>query len=83
MRELVEIEWLDSTYSQTDGWLDTSEVERWVLRPLPTIRSVGWLVAETDDHVTICMSHQVGLMSDFMKIPWCAVLGYWKIKLEK
>ena len=71
MKPMVYVEWLDSC--STDGWRNH-------YAPVSTIRSVGWLVEEADDHLKIsahfdggegCAPH-----CDVMTIPKQAILSY-------
>ena len=45
--KLVHVTWVDSTYEE--GWVKTSQI----VKSLNSCESIGWLVRETDDFITI------------------------------
>ena len=51
--KLVYLEWVDSVSAPDGGWQDPKEVKK--LTP-DTVRSVGWIISETKDFVTL-ISH--------------------------
>jgi hypothetical protein len=50
----VLVEWRDAN-SRPPGWEPQSEVSK---MELPIVRSIGWLVAEHEDRIVICLDIQ-------------------------
>lgn len=61
---IVYIEWIDS--SGVDGWINEDDYTP----ELQTIDSIGYLVDETDEHITIC-AHKTstGIIGSPITIP--------------
>ncbi len=60
--KVVRVTWRDST--ALHGWTDYDKERR-----AAVLESVGFLVAENDDHVAIASSHDDGLTNE----PWCQI----------
>lgn len=75
---IVQIEWIDA--SSNEGWhiADVSANAQLA------IHSVGILVLETEEAVTISTSRHesTGQYADPLTIPRSAIVGYWEIELE-
>lgn len=50
--QFIEVHWVDSVRSHTD-W---SHADDWESKPLPIIRTAGYLREETKDSISLCQS---------------------------
>lgn len=65
MKKLVRVEWFDAV--SVDGWTQSSEIKP----ELHLIETVGILIAETDDVITVALNHDTtgDSYSCFINIP--------------
>lgn len=70
MRRIVYLEWVDS--HTVDGWLDKDEVSKDC--KASKIYSVGYLVEETDEDITITTSYWDDEIMSPLTIPKSAIL---------
>ena len=67
--KLLYVEWVDSMVAAS-GWSDTEGTEAIVPAK---IRSVGWLLRETGDAITLIAHDGQDEVAGFMVIPKCAI----------
>lgn len=67
---VVHIVWKDAE-SEDNGWMLLKRAKKYVREPLPTIDSVGFLLGETKDHVTLVhtIDQKNGMVTPAIKIP--------------
>lgn len=76
--KLVEIHWLDSMGAHS--WREPDHLDTVDM----TIHTIGWLVNETDSFYVVSASRCVENNDVYapLKIPKCAVKGFWNIDLK-
>lgn len=78
-KKLIVVDWIDS--HSNDGWESLEHKEKMCV-PYP-VRSVGWLIAKNDKHVTICSHIGFGASragNGHMTIPEAAITKMSTIK---
>lgn len=66
---LVEVVWLDAEEKGEIGWNDTKELIRYAKKSCPTMRTVGYLVYEGDEHIALLSTIGPDECSTLEKIP--------------
>ena len=66
---LVEVVWLDAEEKGEIGWNDTKELIRYAKKACPTMRTVGYLVHEGDEHIALLSTIGPDECSTLEKIP--------------
>jgi len=66
---LVEVVWLDAEEKGEIGWNDTKELIRYAKKSCPTMRTVGYLVHEGDEHIALLSTIGPDECSTLEKIP--------------
>lgn len=70
--KLIYIEWCDAT-SRHDAWVDIKEAIEWGDNSSWVIKSVGWLLKETNKYILLSArigkDDAVGLVGGLFKIP--------------
>lgn len=78
-RPLVYVEWIDS--EMVEGWQPVEDVSP----EFESVHTIGWLVAENDQGVTIAAHlDETGKRTcDVMRIPHVAILRRWAVEFTK
>ena len=70
--KLIYLEWCDAT-SRPDAWVDIKEAIEWGRDSSWVIKSVGWVLEETDKYILMSSKmgkeEAVGLVGGLFKIP--------------
>ena len=66
---IVEVIWIDAEEAGDLGWNDPDEVITEAGRECPLVRSVGYVVFESDSHISLIRSWHSGGLSSVEKIP--------------
>lgn len=66
---VVLVEWQDAQSHGDSSWQDPSEILTWALEPCPVMKTVGFLVAETDMHYVLMETFGPEECSGATKIP--------------
>jgi len=69
MKKVVLIKWLDAESSADERWMPLDEAYEYATEKLKPCYSVGFLMAERNDHVTIATSNGADVIGTIWKIP--------------
>ena len=69
---IVCIKWRDS--SSCNDWAEKQEVREWTSEDM-IVESVGFLVEEYGDYVTLASMKTHGMYACYHKIPCCSIIG--------
>ncbi len=80
--KIVEVVWLDAEEKGEVGWNDKKEILRYAKKPCPTMKSVGYLIYEGENHYALLSSVGPDECSTLEKIPKSFVLEFNELKKE-
>ncbi len=67
--KIVEITWVDAEEHGIVGWNDLEEMKEYAKSAPPTIKSVGYVVFENSEHISIVSSIGPDICGTMEKIP--------------
>ena len=80
---IVEVVWLDAEEHGEVGWNDTAKMLEYAKLPCSTMRSVGYLVYEGDDHISLIRTLNEDNCGTIEKIPKAFVQSLRKLRVSK
>jgi len=69
VKKVVLIKWLDAESSAEERWMPLEEAYEYATEKLELCRTVGFLMADRNDHVTIATSNGADVIGTIWKIP--------------
>jgi len=66
---IVEVLWVDAEEKGDVGWNDLKEMIKYAKRPCPTMKSVGYVLHRTDEHIALLSTIGPEECSTVEKIP--------------
>ena len=66
---VVQVEWLDAEENGDIGWNDLKKQLAYAKKPCPVMKTVGFLVYEGDEHISILSTIGTDECSSLEKIP--------------
>jgi hypothetical protein len=72
--KMVEVVWVDAEELGEVGWNDLKKQKREAKKPCPTMRSVGFVLHQTETHIALASTLGKDLCSTIEKIPMSFVI---------
>ena len=72
LMQIIYLEWVDAM--SRDAWLDIEEVEKWADEKAVSIKTIGFLLKENKDFITVIQNYNIDSCSMVMKIPKAWIL---------
>jgi hypothetical protein len=66
---IVEVNWVDAETSGDNGWMDLTEALADAILPAPIMRTVGFLIADEENHIAVTDSLGTEECGSVTKIP--------------
>tara|TARA_Y100000310_G_C20585240_1_gene765052 strand:+ start:801 stop:1058 length:258 start_codon:yes stop_codon:yes gene_type:complete len=67
--KIVEVYWIDAETTGDGSWMDLTEAIESAILPPPIMRTVGFLLADEDDHISLTDSLGTEECGNINKIP--------------
>jgi len=80
---LVEVRWLDAEDHGDPGWNELKAMKRYAKKPAPIMNSVGYVLYEGPDHISLASTVSDIQCSIVEKIPKGCILNIREIKYSK
>lgn len=80
--KIVEVVWMDAEEKGEIGWNDLKEQLAYAKKPCPTMRTVGYLVYNGTDHISLLSSIGDKECSSIEKIPSAFILNVTELKKQ-
>lgn len=77
---IVEVNWVDAETSGDCGWMDLTEALTDAILPPPIMRTVGYLLADEDEHIALTDSLGTEECGHVTKIPKKMIRKYHELR---